>query len=48
MGRENLLYLLAAITVVAIVLPLISREVRNMSFEDLPNDQVSLRKSSES
>jgi hypothetical protein len=33
-GRENLLYLLAAITVVAIVLPLISREVRNMSFED--------------
>jgi len=48
MGRENLIYLLAAITVVAIVLPLISREVRNMSFEDLPNDQVSLRKSSES
>jgi tellurite resistance protein TehA-like permease len=48
MGRENLLYLLAAITVIAIVLPLISREVRNMSFEDLPNDQVSLRKSSES
>jgi hypothetical protein len=47
MGRENLLYLLAAITVVATVLPLISREVRNMSFEDLPNDQVSLRKSSE-
>jgi MFS family permease len=48
MGRENLLYLLAAITVVAMVLPLISREVRNITFEDVPNDQVSLRKSSES
>jgi MFS family permease len=46
-GRENLLYLLAVITVVAIVLPLISGEVRNITFEDLPNDQVSLRKSSE-
>jgi MFS family permease len=47
-GRENLLYLLAAITVVAIVSPLISGEVRNITFEDLPNDKVSFRKSSES
>jgi hypothetical protein len=43
MGVEALLYLLAAITVLAIVLPLFSKDVWNMSFEDLPKDQVSLR-----
>jgi len=43
MGRDNLLYLLAFITVVAIILPLFNSEVRNMSFEDLPKDQVSPR-----
>jgi hypothetical protein len=43
MGRDNLLYLLAFISVAAIVLPLLSSEVRNMSFEDLPKDQVSPR-----
>jgi hypothetical protein len=43
MGRDNLLYLLAFISVAAIVLPLFSSEVRNMSFEDLPKDQVSPR-----
>ena len=43
MGRDNLLYLLAFISVAAIVLPLFSSEVRNMSFEDLPQDQVSPR-----
>ena len=43
MGRENLLYLLAFISVAAIILPLFSSEVRNMSFEDLPKDQVSPR-----
>ena len=43
MGIEALLYLLAGITVLAIVLPLFSKDVWNMSFEDLPKDQVSLR-----
>jgi hypothetical protein len=43
MGVEALLYLLAAITVLAIVLPLFSKDVWNMSFEDLPKDQASLR-----
>ena len=43
MGRDNLLYLLAFISVASIVLPLFSSEVRNMSFEDLPKDQVSPR-----
>jgi hypothetical protein len=43
MGVEALLYMLAAITVLAIVLPLFSKDVWNMGFEDLPKDQVSLR-----
>jgi hypothetical protein len=42
-GVEQLLYLLATITILAIVLPLFSKEVWNMSYEDLPKDQVSLR-----
>ena len=43
MGMQNLIFLLAGITVLAIVLPLFSKEVWNMSYEDLPKDQVSLR-----
>jgi len=43
MGIEALLYMLAGITVLAIFLPLFSKDVWNMSFEDLPKDQVSLR-----
>ncbi len=35
-GIENFLQILAAITVVAIVVPLLHPEVRNMSYEDLP------------
>ena len=43
MGMQNLIFLLAGITVLAIVLPLFSKEVWNMSYEDLPKVQVSLR-----
>lgn len=35
-GIENFLQIMAAITVVAIVLPLFDPQVRNMSYEDLP------------
>ena len=35
-GIENVLEIFAAITVVAIILPLLNSEVRNMSYEDLP------------
>jgi len=35
-GIENFLQILAAITVVAIVVPLLHPQVRNMSYEDLP------------
>lgn len=35
-GIENFLQILAAITVVAIVVPLLNPQVRNMSYEDLP------------
>jgi hypothetical protein len=34
LGIENFIYILAAITVFAIVLPLINSEVRNMSYEE--------------
>ena len=42
-GIENFLYILAGVTVVAITLSFLNKEVRNMSFEDLGNDQKSLR-----
>ena len=35
-GIENFLQILAAITVVAIIVPLLDPQVRNMSYEDLP------------
>ena len=35
-GIENFLQILAAITVVAILVPLLDPQVRNMSYEDLP------------
>jgi len=35
-GIENVLEIFAAITVVAIILPLLNSEVRNMSYDDLP------------
>ena len=35
-GIENVLEIFAAITVAAIILPLLNSEVRNMSYEDLP------------
>jgi MFS family permease len=44
LGIQSLIYLLCFITVVAILTPLLSREIRNMSFEDSPSDQQSLRK----
>jgi MFS family permease len=47
MGIEPLIYLLCAITIVAIFLPLLSSQVRNMSFEDSLDDQVFLSKSSD-
>ena len=36
LGIENFLQILAAITVVAIIVPLLDPQVRNMSYEDLP------------
>jgi MFS family permease len=42
-GIENFLYILAGVSVVAIALSFLNEEVRNMSFEDLGNDQKSLR-----
>jgi len=42
-GIENFLYVLAGVTVVAITLSFLNKEVRDMSFEDLGNDQKSLR-----
>ena len=42
-GIENFLYILAGVSVVAISLSFLNQEVRNMSFEDLGNDQKSLR-----
>jgi len=42
-GLENFLYILAGVSVVAITLSFLNKEVRNMSFEDLGNDQKSLR-----
>jgi predicted membrane-bound spermidine synthase len=44
LGIQSLIYLLCFITVVAILTPLLSREIRNMSFENSPSDQQSLRK----
>jgi len=37
-GIENFLQILAAITIVAIVVPLLDPQVRNMSYEDLPRN----------
>ena len=42
-GIENFLYILAGVSVAAITLSFLNKEVRNMSFEDLGNDQKSLR-----
>ena len=42
-GIENFLYILAGVSVVAITFSFLNNEVRNMSFEDLGNDQKSLR-----
>ena len=36
-GIDNLIYILVAISVLAISLPLLSADVRNMSYEDSPN-----------
>ena len=36
LGIENFLQILALITVVAIIVPLLDPAVRNMSYEDLP------------
>jgi hypothetical protein len=35
LGIENFLQILAAITVVAIIVPLLDPQVRNMSYEDM-------------
>ena len=37
-GIDNLIYILVAISVLAISLPLLSADVRNMSYEDSPNN----------
>jgi MFS family permease len=37
-GIDNLIYILIAISVLAISLPLLSADVRNMSYEDSPNN----------
>ena len=37
-GIDNLIYILIAISVLAISLPLLSSDVRNMSYEDSPNN----------
>jgi hypothetical protein len=36
LGIENFLQILAAITVVAIIVPLLDPQVRNMGYDDLP------------
>jgi len=42
-GIENFLYILVGVTVVAITLPFLNEQVRIMSFEDIGNDQKSLK-----
>jgi hypothetical protein len=43
-GIDNLIYILVAISVLAISLPQLSADVRNMSSDDSPNKKVSHRK----
>jgi hypothetical protein len=43
LGIETFVYILSAITVVAIVVPLFNRGVWSMSYEDSPNDKITLR-----
>jgi predicted MFS family arabinose efflux permease len=43
LGIETFVYILSAVTVVAIVLPLFHRGVWSMSYEDSPNDKITLR-----
>jgi MFS family permease len=43
LGIETFVYILSAVTVVAIVLPLFHKGVWSMSYEDSPNDKISLR-----
>jgi hypothetical protein len=42
-GLDNVVYVLVGISILAISLPLLSADVRNMSYEDSPNDKVALR-----
>jgi len=41
-GIENFLQILAAITVVAIIVPLLDPQVRNMSYEDMDLKRINL------
>ena len=43
LGIETFVYILSAVTVVAIVLPLFHKGVWSMSYEDSPNDKITLR-----
>jgi hypothetical protein len=43
LGIQTFVYILSAITVVAIVLPLFNKGVWSMSYEDSPDDKITLR-----
>jgi hypothetical protein len=43
LGIETFVYILSAVTVVAIVAPLFNKGVWSMSYEDSPNDKITLR-----
>ena len=43
LGIETFVYILSAVTVVAIVVPLFHKGVWSMSYEDSPNDKITLR-----
>jgi hypothetical protein len=43
LGIQTFVYILSAVTVVAIVLPLFHKGVWSMSYEDSPNDKITLR-----
>jgi len=43
LGIQTFVYILAAVTVIAIILPLFNKGVWSMSYEDSPNDKIALR-----
>jgi len=43
LGIQTFVYILAAVTVIAIILPLFNKGVWSMSYEDSPNDKIAFR-----